>query len=161
VQHWYNYIATQQRSRTTVQKWNQIQVHPLVVDSPSLLRDTEVKVTLVNKPIAHTSCAKYVQVRTWYIHENNVCSFSNITWHRNILLPFMRALLSMVFGHRDIRTIQHETPFCGDFSRKQFIRITHDAWRNRNTTLNTLLPTLTQKQFALSHETLKCVDACL
>jgi hypothetical protein len=37
-----------------------------------------------------SSCAKDVQVRTWCIHELNVCSFSNITSHRHRLVLFVK-----------------------------------------------------------------------
>jgi hypothetical protein len=43
-------------------------------------------------PAAHASCAKTVQVRTWCVHEQNVCSFSNITSHRKCLLLFVKHL---------------------------------------------------------------------
>jgi hypothetical protein len=39
------------QSRTTVQKWNQKQVHPRVTDSPNLPHGTLVKVTLVARPL--------------------------------------------------------------------------------------------------------------
>jgi hypothetical protein len=41
---------------------------------------------------AHASCAKPVQVRKWFIHEQNVCSFSNIASHLNRLLLFAKHL---------------------------------------------------------------------
>jgi hypothetical protein len=43
--------STQKHSRTTVHKLNQKQVHPRLIDSPSLPRDTQVKVTLTAKPL--------------------------------------------------------------------------------------------------------------
>jgi hypothetical protein len=41
----------QQQSRTVVQKWNQNQVHPRVIDAPNLPRDTGVMVNLVARPL--------------------------------------------------------------------------------------------------------------
>jgi hypothetical protein len=63
------------------------------------------------------------------------------------------ALLGVAFGHRGLQTYPRQTSFCVDFSKKGFIPVTHEAWRNWNTKLNILLPTLTQKQFPKSHET--------
>jgi hypothetical protein len=40
-----------------------------------------------------------------------------------------------------------------DFSKKEFIRIIHEAWSKLKTKLNKLLPTLTQKHFANSEHT--------
>jgi hypothetical protein len=31
------------------------------------------------------------------------------------------------FGHCDLQTLPHHTSFCGDFSEKEFIQITHEA----------------------------------
>jgi hypothetical protein len=50
--------ATQQQPRITVQKWNQKQVHPRVIDSPSLSRDTRVKVILVARPLLTPAAQK-------------------------------------------------------------------------------------------------------
>jgi hypothetical protein len=46
------------------------------------------------------------QVRTWCIHEQNVCSFSNITSHRNHLLLFVEHL-AMRFLARKCR-VRHQ-----------------------------------------------------
>jgi hypothetical protein len=44
------------------------------------------------------------------------------------------------------------TSLCREFSIKEFIGITREAWRNWNTILNRLLRTLTQKQFEKSQK---------
>jgi hypothetical protein len=38
------------------------------------------------------------------------------------------ALLGVAFDHRDLWTSSRHSSFCWDFSKKDFIRITHDAW---------------------------------
>jgi hypothetical protein len=43
--------ATQQQSRTAVQKWNQNQVHPGVMDSLNLPRGIQFEVTFVARPL--------------------------------------------------------------------------------------------------------------
>jgi hypothetical protein len=53
---------------------------------------TQVKVTLVARPLLNISCAKAVQVWTWCIHKWNVCSFLNITTHCNFFLLVMKYL---------------------------------------------------------------------
>jgi hypothetical protein len=67
------------QSRTAVRKLTQ-KVHPRVPASPNLPRDARVKVTLVDRPlltpIAHKLCRCEHGV-----HEQNVCSFSNIISH--------------------------------------------------------------------------------
>jgi hypothetical protein len=75
---------------------------------------------------------------------------TKVSGHRKCLRQESEAL---AFGHRDLQTLPCHTSFCADFSKKEFIRITHEAWRNWNTILNRLLPTLTWKDFAKSHET--------
>jgi hypothetical protein len=45
---------------------------------------------------AHASYANAVQVRTWCIHKQNVCSFSNITSHRNRLLLTVKRLATRI-----------------------------------------------------------------
>jgi hypothetical protein len=67
---------TQQKSRTTVQL-NQKQVHPHVIHSPNL------PIMFESRTIWLLGCfsrklRKSLQVRTWCIHEVNVCSFTNI-----------------------------------------------------------------------------------
>lgn len=47
------------------------------------------------------------------------------------------------------------TSFYRGFSQKEFVGITHEVWRNK------LLPRLTQKQFWVSRNTLKMINACL
>jgi ribulose 1,5-bisphosphate synthetase/thiazole synthase len=44
-------FKTQKQLCTVVQKWNQTQVQPLVVDSCKILCDTQVKVTMVARPL--------------------------------------------------------------------------------------------------------------
>jgi hypothetical protein len=61
----------------------------------------------------------------------------------NCQSSLVRTLLDMTFGHRDLHTLPRYTSFCEDFSKKEFIRITHKAWRKRNTISNAVLPTLT------------------
>jgi hypothetical protein len=83
------FMATQQRSRTTIEKFYQKQVHPRVIDSPNLPRDTRVKVTLVSRPL-----------RTWCVHEQNMCSFLNITLHRSRFLLFVKHLAMRVLTRK-------------------------------------------------------------
>jgi hypothetical protein len=40
------------------------------------------------------------------------------------------ALLGVAFSHRDILDLTRQTSFYGDFSKKKFIQITDEAWRN-------------------------------
>jgi hypothetical protein len=65
---------------------------PIVIDSSNLPSDTRVKITPVARPLLKPVAQKAVQVRTRCIHEQNVCSFSNITLHRNNLLFFLKHL---------------------------------------------------------------------
>jgi hypothetical protein len=79
------------------------------MSSPDLTRDTQIKVTLVARPL---------------------------------LTPVVQNLF--MFEHSYARALL----FCGYFWKKEFIRKTRKAWRNWNTILKSLLPTLTQKHFA-------------
>jgi hypothetical protein len=62
-------------------------------------------------------------------------------------------LLGVGFGRRDLQTLPRQTSFLCGFLKEEFIRITHEAWRNWNTILNRRLPTITQKYFEKSHKT--------
>jgi hypothetical protein len=67
-------------------------------------------------------------------------------------------LLVVAFGHRDLCTLHRQTSFCGDFSKKELIRMTREARRDINTLFNKLLPTLTQGDLVKSHETLQILE---
>jgi hypothetical protein len=60
---------------------------PRVIDSPNFHRDTRV----VRPPLTLVA-PKLCRCEYWCIHEQNVCSFSNITPHRNHLLLFVKHL---------------------------------------------------------------------
>jgi hypothetical protein len=62
-----------------------------IIDSSSLPCDTRVKVTSVARPLL-TPVAQtlYKCEHGVAVHEQNVCSFSNITSHRNRLLLFVK-----------------------------------------------------------------------
>jgi hypothetical protein len=47
---------------------------------------------LVARPLLVPPCSEAVQVRTWFIYEQNMCTIWNIPSHRNRLLPFMKHL---------------------------------------------------------------------
>jgi hypothetical protein len=49
---------------------------------------------------------------------------------------FVSALLGFAFGHRDLQTSPRQDSFCGDFSKKELITITHETWRYWNAMLN-------------------------
>jgi hypothetical protein len=78
-----------------------------------------------------------------------------------VTASLVSALLGTVFGHLDIQTSPRHTSFCGDFSKKDFIRITHDAWRNLNTILNRLLPAQPETLRTVALNALKWVDVVL
>jgi hypothetical protein len=52
---------------------------PHVTDSSNLPLDTQIKVKLVARPVIHPSCAKTVQMWTWYVLEQRMYSFIQIT----------------------------------------------------------------------------------
>jgi hypothetical protein len=54
---------------------------PHVADSQNLPRETRIKVTLFTRPLLRDSCAKAVQVRTWFIHLQNEFTSSKIISH--------------------------------------------------------------------------------
>jgi hypothetical protein len=56
----------------------------------------------------------------------------------------------MAFGHPDLQTLHHMMSFFGNFSKKESLQIIYEAWVNRDTLLNRLLPAVTQKYFAVS-----------
>jgi hypothetical protein len=45
-------------------------------------------------------------------------------------ISLVSALLGVAFGHRNLQTLPRHTYFCGDLSKKGFIQITQEAWRN-------------------------------
>jgi hypothetical protein len=55
-------------------------------------RETRVKVTLVARPLLTPVAQKLYRCEHGVIHEQNECSFSNITLHRNSLLLFVKSL---------------------------------------------------------------------
>jgi hypothetical protein len=54
------------------------------------------------------------------------------------------------FGHRNLQTLHRQTCFCADLSKKEYILMTHEAWRNLNNTEDIVANTDRQKlcQFA-------------
>jgi hypothetical protein len=60
------------------------------------------------------------------------------------------SIAALAFGHPDLQTSHHPTSACGDFSRKDSIRITDEIFINRNTLLNRLLLVLAHKHLAPS-----------
>jgi hypothetical protein len=80
------------QSRNKVHKWNQKQLHTPVTDCNNLPRDTRFRIiTLVARPLL-TPVAQKLKVRTRCIHEQILCSFTNITSQRNHLLLFVMHL---------------------------------------------------------------------
>jgi hypothetical protein len=65
---------------------------PHVIHTPNLPPDTRVKVTLVARPLLTPTA----QVRTRCIHQQNVCSSSKITSHRNRSLLFVKHLATRI-----------------------------------------------------------------
>lgn len=61
---WAILNAAHRQSRTSVHKLNQNKVHRRVVDSPNLLHDTGVKVTLTDRPLRTTTAQKLAGVTT-------------------------------------------------------------------------------------------------
>jgi hypothetical protein len=61
----------------------------------------------------------------WFEHHDATAHTANTT---ALLLEFFgERILGAAFGHRDHQTLPS---FCGDLPKKEFIRITHEAWRN-------------------------------
>jgi hypothetical protein len=80
-------------------------------------RETQVKITLVARPLFTLQklcrCEDGVA-----IHEQNVCSFSNITWHRNRLLLFVKHLAMRILT-RKYRIIKQYTDWQQNFGTQE------------------------------------------
>jgi hypothetical protein len=63
----------------------------------------------------------------WFQHGEETDHTANAT---NALLKDSPVipLLDMAFSHSILQTSHHLTIFCGDSSKKEFIRITHETW---------------------------------
>jgi hypothetical protein len=92
----------------------------------------------------------------WFQHDGATANIANAT---TVLLQEFFGERIVGRGHRGLQTSPRQTSFCQDFSKKGFIRITHEAWKKLN--LNRLLPILTQKHFAKSHTFSICCKAVL
>jgi hypothetical protein len=71
------------------------------------------------------------------------------------------AQLGVAFGHGDLHTLPRQTSFCGDFSKKEFIRTTHEAWRSWNNTEQTVAKIDTETLRKVARNTLKRENAFL
>jgi hypothetical protein len=57
----------------------------------------------------YSSYAKYLQVRTWCIQNQNVCLFSNVTSRRNLLLLFVKHLAMHILTKKYRIRLQYST----------------------------------------------------
>jgi hypothetical protein len=70
------------------------------------------------------------------------------------------ALFSVAFGHRDLQILPSQTSFCRDFSKKEFIRTTHEAWKNWNNIEQTVANTDPETPRKVAQKHTKTVDDC-
>jgi hypothetical protein len=82
--------ATRQQSSTTVQKWNQKQVYPILINTSNIPRGNRVKFIFVARPLLRPAA----HTEVWPIDLLKLCSVLNIS-----VVSKLSAVVREVFGN--------------------------------------------------------------